>query len=107
MSAARPLPDAPAPAPAAPMVGKVDAPFAFGRFVGMRRTDARWIVYDPARPFGDRTAWLGEVGATREDASAACKRLSAEATLRGEPNEPARQGFKWDWTDPHTWQREA
>lgn len=103
MSAARTLP-ANSPAETG-FVGFVGAPLAFGRFAAMRRTDGRWIVYDPARPFAHRTAWLGDAGAARDDASAACKRLSAEASLRGEPNEAERKGLKWDWTDPKTWER--
>ena len=82
--------------------GRVRAPHEYGRFVVLQRTDGKWIVYDPERPFARRTAWFGD---SEVEACNECKRLSDEATARGETNERERKGFKHDWSDPQTWER--
>lgn len=81
-----------------------DPHVAFGRFRVLPRTDGRWIVVDPARALGQQTA---ADAATLAQATTECERLSAEASARGEPNEPERKGFKNDWGDPATWDRLA
>lgn len=78
-----------------------DPKIVFGRFKVLPRTDGRYIVFDPARPLGRGTV---ADFAVLELARAECKRVSDEATARGEPNEVERVGFKLDWGDPATWE---
>jgi hypothetical protein len=74
-----------------------------GRFDVYRRTDNRFIVYDPMLPFASRTA--SGPYATQGEAIDAAKALSAQADARGEPNAHERKGYAWDWSDPKTWER--
>lgn len=83
--------------------GRVEPPTQFGRFsVFPRPSLGDFIVYDPARPFADRTV---SVHKTKLEASDACRAASEAATARGESNERELKGLKWDWTDPRTWER--
>lgn len=58
-----------------------------GRFRVLRRVDGPLIVVDEARPLGQRTVWTGEKGGELGKAADVCRRLSDEATARGEPND--------------------
>jgi len=88
---------------AMPMPGRPAPKLKAGRFQVLPRRDGKWIIYDPARPFAHRTVFVG----ARDGAIAALGRKSAEATRRGEPNDPERKGFEEDWGDPATWERHA
>lgn len=72
-----------------------------GRFSVFQRTDDLWIVYDPARPFADGTAF----GPTSDYQAAldALEELSAAADARGEPNRLEKRGYARDWSDPASW----
>jgi hypothetical protein len=75
----------------------------WGRFAVLRRTDGAFVVVDPSRELGRQT--VGEPHRTLDLADAAAIIESARASARGEPNERALQGFKYDWNDPKTWER--
>lgn len=85
--------------------GRVQLPHDFGRFSVHMRTDGVWIVRDPTRPMGQGAVWVGgsDGGNTEAEAVAACERISADATARGEPNERELKGWKRDWSDPRAW----
>jgi hypothetical protein len=52
-----------------------DPGITIGRFRVLPRTDGRWIVYDPERPFARRTV---EVGTTRDAAILLARRLNTQ-----------------------------
>jgi hypothetical protein len=72
-----------------------------GRFRILPTFEGRFVVYDPIAEFGMRSR--GDCG-TLEEAVARADQCSAEATARGESNEPERHGWKLNWDKPETWE---
>lgn len=71
-----------------------------GRFRVLKTSTGELAVYDPARPFGDRTV---ELFRTEDEAAVASKWFSDEATRKGEPNEPEIHGWRLDWGKAGSW----
>jgi hypothetical protein len=72
-----------------------------GRFRVLKTSAGELAVYDPARPFGDRTV---ETLRTDDEAAVAVQWFSDQAARLGEPNEPERHGWKLDWSKAESWQ---
>jgi hypothetical protein len=72
-----------------------------GRFRVLKTSAGEFAVYDPTRPFGDRTV---ESFRTENEAAVAVQWFSDEATRREEPNERERHGWKLDWGKAESWQ---